>query len=72
VITEILIMFVWVMASGFYALAVDRRLAPGAVGYLAAFALAVWRPEWRYPIMAVANGLYSVQAMVHWRRAIRT
>jgi hypothetical protein len=64
--TEVLMMFLWVVMSGMAALAVDRRLTPGFLAYLLAFALAVQVPERRYYIMAAANLMFSSMAVYHW------
>jgi serine/threonine-protein kinase len=63
---EIMMMFLWVALSGMFVIAVDRRLAPCALGYLAAFAFACVWPAQRFFAMAAGNFIFLVTSVYHW------
>ncbi|TNE84682.1 MAG: hypothetical protein EP330_28850 [Deltaproteobacteria bacterium] len=52
--------FLWATMVGTSALAVDRRLAPAAVGYLVAFMVSAWVPDGRNLLMAVPNAMLAL------------
>jgi serine/threonine-protein kinase len=65
--TEVLMMYLWIAISGMVAIGIDRRLAPSTVGYVAAASFASYWPECRFYAMAVANALFTINAVYYWR-----
>jgi len=64
---RVLMLFLWFAVAGMTTIAIDRRLAPAAVGYGAGFGLAVGWPEHTLYFMAAGNGLLTVTAVWYWR-----
>ncbi len=65
--SQVLDLFLWFVLTGMLSIAVDRRLLPGALGYLAAFfAACVW-PRWIYLAMSASNLVLTATMLLVWR-----
>jgi eukaryotic-like serine/threonine-protein kinase len=53
--TTVMLVFVWFAVTAHAAIVLDRRVAPAAAAYLAAFLVAARWPEWRWCAMSLSN-----------------
>jgi serine/threonine-protein kinase len=60
--------FLWFMAAALLSLAIDRRMVPSAIGYLAAFLYLCKVPSDRWPVMVLANFVLAANIYIAWRR----
>jgi serine/threonine-protein kinase len=66
-LSQVMMLFLWLVIAVMMAIGVDRRLAPSAVGFLAAFLFAARYPEHRFFAMSACNFVFTVNAVVLWR-----
>jgi eukaryotic-like serine/threonine-protein kinase len=65
--SQTLDLFAWFVIAAMLSLTIDRRLLPGALGYLAGFFAACARPELVYLAMAGSNFVLTVTMVGVWR-----
>lgn len=66
--TLVMSLFMWSVASGCMALAINLMIWPVSVAYVAAFFLSGWRPELTMLFIAAANAVIIPTALVSWRK----
>ncbi len=66
--TIVLHLFNWFVVLSMVAIAVDRRVAPAAVGYLACFLFLCHAPQYRWYVMSAANFGVALTAFIAWRK----
>lgn len=65
--TQVLLPLVWFAGAAMFATAGDVRALPLAGGYLAAFLLSAWSPEYRFYYMSAAHLVTMINALWLWR-----
>ena len=63
---QVVFLLVYATVVSGIAIAIDRQLWPSAVGYLVAFAVAAWRPQWRMFLMSAADLVVTINALRRW------
>jgi hypothetical protein len=62
------VLLIWSVVAAVIAVAVERLIAIPAAGYLIAYLVSLAAPELRHWMMAAANGLVAVTAILAWGR----
>ncbi len=69
---QILMILLWATVTALVAVHVDRRLAPSALSYLAAFLIAARWPEARPYVASGSNLVLTINVLLMWRRVPAT
>lgn len=62
--TTVVFVFLWFVVTALAAIVLEHRMAPAALGYLAAFLVAARWPEWKWCAMSVSQLALTVNPVV--------
>ena len=64
--TQVLMVLLWFAIGGMVAIAIDRRVAPSALAFLAAFVVSARHPDRALFIISAANLVFTINAVWAW------